>query len=218
VIKTILLNSDLHGPAARMSDYLTPQVDALRRFTLTTPIEEPVLGRAVKVPDGVVECGWFDDVDAMLQAFACRNLADLARPGAAQLWAATENVVVPGPQDPFPPSGVKLTAFVKRAGQYSPEAFQRYWRVEHAPLVPKTPRLRRYVQSHLLLEQYGRGEPICDGTAELWWDTVEDYRASWASEEVQVEQSNDAAKFIGSGPFIFVGKETLVRDSPTSTP
>jgi uncharacterized protein (TIGR02118 family) len=77
---------------------------------------------------------------------------------------------------------VKLTFALRRLPQLDREAFQRYWREQHAPLVEKHREalgIRRYVQVHSLehpaneLLRGSRGAPAeYDGVAELWFDSA----------------------------------------------
>ena len=76
------------------------------------------------------------------------------------------------------------------------EDFQHYWRTQHGPIVPKTPGLRRYVQCHVLPETYQEGPPVYDGVAELWWPDLTSLEKAAESPEFQVEQLNDARKFV----------------------
>ncbi|MBY0280057.1 EthD domain-containing protein [Candidatus Binatia bacterium] len=89
---------------------------------------------------------------------------------------------------------IKLTFCLHRLPSLSRDAFQRYWREQHAPLVARhasTLRIRRYVQMHSLPEgdpvngglRASRGAPQdYDGVAELWWDDLDDLAAATASE------------------------------------
>jgi uncharacterized protein (TIGR02118 family) len=89
--------------------------------------------------------------------------------------------------------------------------FQDYLRTKHAPLVPRTPHLLRYVQCHVLPETYDSdAPPAYDGVAELWWPDVEKFKQSWASPELQVEQLTDARKFVGEGSQSFLAVENRV--------
>ena len=76
---------------------------------------------------------------------------------------------------------VKLIIAVKRHRDFSPERFHQYWRTTHADLLRTNPAskkyIRRYIQCHTLPEEYERGEPAYDGTAEVWFDSVEDVDA-----------------------------------------
>jgi len=73
---------------------------------------------------------------------------------------------------------IKLVIAVKRRADVSPEEFHRYWRTTHADLIRENGAakkyMRRYIQCHTLQEEYERGEPAYDGTAEVWFDSVED--------------------------------------------
>ena len=61
----------------------------------------------------------------------------------------------------------------------SVETFEEYWREHHGPLACKAPGLRRYVQDHPLMRLYGgRDEPLCDGVAEAWFDSLADLERS----------------------------------------
>ena len=80
---------------------------------------------------------------------------------------------------------VKLVFCARRLPHLSREAFQRYWRDTHGPLVRRHApalRIRRYVQLHTLAHpmqdvlRASRGGPEpYDGVAELWWDSLEDF-------------------------------------------
>ena len=75
-------------------------------------------------------------------------------------------------------SVVKLIVAIKRNQRLSPKAFHEHWETQHASLVKGCAAskryVRKYVQCHTLDEEYLRGEPAFDGTAELWFDTIED--------------------------------------------
>jgi len=92
---------------------------------------------------------------------------------SALKWlATTENVVVAGPPIAKNTSLVKGLFLVKRKPGLSVTEFQDYWRNNHAPLVPRTPHLVRYVQCHALPETYeSEYPPAFDGVAELWCRT-----------------------------------------------
>ena len=48
----------------------------------------------------------------------------------------------------------KVITLLKRRPDLSVEAFQEHWRTRQGPLLAKLPGLRRYVQSHALLQGY----------------------------------------------------------------
>jgi len=86
---------------------------------------------------------------------------------------------------------VKVVAFFKRKPGMSVEDFQNYWRTTHANIVKQLPGLRRYVQSHTLLSGYKKGEPVYDGTAELWYDNTDALRGLVNTKEFQATQADE---------------------------
>ena len=123
---------------------------------------------------------------------------------------------------------VKLVFTLRRREGMSREEFQRYWREEHAPLVARhaeTLRIRRYVQVHardtdldaVISASRGSEPGAYDGVAELWWESLEDLMAAYASEAGQVagaELLEDEKRFIelDSSP-LWLGEEHVVIGS-----
>ena len=109
---------------------------------------------------------------------------------------------------------IKLCFCLVRRPELSREAFQDYWRNQHAPLVrAAAPALaiKRYVQSHSVSEPVlqaaaaARGIPVGDGAqafdgiAELWFESIESLSAASATEEGRKHAMillADEAKFI----------------------
>jgi uncharacterized protein (TIGR02118 family) len=104
---------------------------------------------------------------------------------------------------------VKLVFCARRLPHLSRDAFQRYWRETHGPLVRRHAamlRIRRYVQVHTLDHpvndtlREGRGAPEAyDGVAELWWDSLDDLLAGVDSPEGRqagLELYEDEQRFI----------------------
>jgi uncharacterized protein (TIGR02118 family) len=73
---------------------------------------------------------------------------------------------------------IKLIVVIKRTAAMSHTQFHEYWRTPHALKVCSIPAcakyIRRYVQAHTLDSEYAAGDPAYDGTAELWFDSVQD--------------------------------------------
>lgn len=87
----------------------------------------------------------------------------------------------------------KVITLLKRRPGVSVEHFQQYWLQQHAPLAAAMPRLRRYVQSHALVQGYAKGELPYDGISEMWFDTKEDYAAAQEPAFMQrLAQDHDA--------------------------
>jgi uncharacterized protein (TIGR02118 family) len=106
------------------------------------------------------------------------------------------------------PSAVHLIALCRRKPGMSVEAFQDYWREHHGPLACKAPGLRRYVQNHPLLRLYGgRDEPLCDGVAEAWFDSLEELQRSTQTAEVKAVRA-DEPNFMDLSELVFI----LTRD------
>lgn len=104
---------------------------------------------------------------------------------------------------------IKLTFALVRRPELTLEAFQTYWRQNHAPLVASVRevlRIRRYVQLHSAAPQVsadirrsrGGPEPY-DGVAQLWFESFADLAAS-ATEPKAIEAGRllleDERKFI----------------------
>ena len=72
---------------------------------------------------------------------------------------------------------VKIVIFFKRKPGMSVEDFQKHWRTTHADIIVRLPGIRRYVQSHVLASAYRKGEPVCDGVAESYFDDTQAMKA-----------------------------------------
>ena len=103
---------------------------------------------------------------------------------------------------------VKVVALLKAAPGMDRETFGRRWVEEHAPLALRMPRLRGYRINVAIDEQEIEGELPYDGTAELWWDSVEDMRADFESEE-GVFAGEDADSFTVVRQHIYTEEHVL---------
>lgn len=94
---------------------------------------------------------------------------------------------------------IKLVVAVKRHPDMTPEAFHAYWRESHSAKVRAIAAsgryVRRYSQFHTLPEEYAQGEPAYDGTAELWFDSVEDKEAFFSDPDYLAQVQPDEFKF-----------------------
>jgi uncharacterized protein (TIGR02118 family) len=76
---------------------------------------------------------------------------------------------------------IKLIALLKRKPGMTREEFAKRWVEEHTKISSKLPGLRGY-RINIATPQQPEGtteEPIYDGTAELWWDSIGDMEASF---------------------------------------
>ena len=80
---------------------------------------------------------------------------------------------------------IKLVALLKRKPHLTREEFAQRWLMEHIKLSSLMPGLRGYrVNIAVNHQPDGDGiEPIYDGTAELWWDSMEAMEAAFVSKE-----------------------------------
>jgi uncharacterized protein (TIGR02118 family) len=79
---------------------------------------------------------------------------------------------------------VKLIALLKAKPGTSREDFARRWVDGHAPLTLRFKNLKGY-RINVAIEEYQEieGELPYDGTAELWWDSLEEMQEDFASAE-----------------------------------
>jgi uncharacterized protein (TIGR02118 family) len=110
--------------------------------------------------------------------------------------SGVENIVQWGPAHIDLKKILRALWVVCRKPGMSLEAFQDHWRHKHAPLVPRTPSMVRYIQYHVSERQCGAGMPDFDGVAELSWNNLEEYRESWQSYQMQHEQFPDMPNFL----------------------
>ena len=80
---------------------------------------------------------------------------------------------------------IKRFVVLRRKPGMNVEQFRHHWENVHGPLIAKLPKLRRYVQHHVHSEIKDDHEIPIDGIAEIWFDSEEDQKAAYASEEYQ---------------------------------
>jgi uncharacterized protein (TIGR02118 family) len=82
------------------------------------------------------------------------------------------------------PGPVKLIALLKAKPGMTREEFAQRWIDGHAPLTLKFKNLRGY-RINVAIDEYQEieGELPFDGTAELWWDSLEEMQEDFDSSE-----------------------------------
>jgi len=110
---------------------------------------------------------------------------------------------------------IKLIVAVKRRADVSIEQFHEHWRTAHAGLVNENPAtrryVRRYVQCHTVAAEYARGEVAFDGTAELWFDSIEDKDAFFSDPDYVRQIQPDEGRFADMARTVgFVTEEEVV--------
>ena len=91
---------------------------------------------------------------------------------------------------------IKLIALLKRKPGLTREEFADRWLNDHVKLSSKMPGLRGY-RVNIAIDHQPDGdgvEPIYDGTAELWWDSVEAMETAFDSQEGKIA-GEDADQF-----------------------
>ena len=112
---------------------------------------------------------------------------------------------------------IKLIVAIKKHPKMSVEAFQDHWRTNHAALVKNNPAtlkyVRKYVQCHTLPADYQHGDVAFDGTAELWFDTVQDKDAFFTDPDYLKDIQPDESRFADMTQTVFfVTEEENILD------
>ena len=142
---------------------------------------------------------WFADLDAAVDAISDARQGmglgssdpALLGQGSSRWLVAEENVVLDGPGTG---QSKMLFLFHHRPDQTLQDG-QEYWRTQHAELVPRSPGLARYVQSHVLPGNGADEVDGFDGVAELWFADYGQAEVFSASREFRIEQGEDIPKF-----------------------
>jgi uncharacterized protein (TIGR02118 family) len=104
---------------------------------------------------------------------------------------------------------VKLVALLKAAPGLSREQFRLRWVDGHAPFVLRFKNLKGY-RINTAIDEYQEieGELPYDGTAELWWDSLDDMREDFNSPEAEAAVT-DVEEFVALQTLL-VTRETVV--------
>jgi uncharacterized protein (TIGR02118 family) len=109
---------------------------------------------------------------------------------------------------------IKAIYFIKRKPGMALADFREYWLKDHAALVLKVPGLVKYVQSHTMDAGYRKHEPVYDGIASLWYENLDDMRAT-ANTPISRETLADDEKFLDMSKFAFIlTKERVQKENP----
>lgn len=109
---------------------------------------------------------------------------------------------------------LKAVSFFKRKPGMPVEEFQAYWRGSHPAVVVRLPGLRRYVQSHTRLSGYRKGEPICDGIAELWFEDSKAMHVLRGTKEIEAVEADEAVFIDRSTMRMILTEEHVIKDGP----
>jgi uncharacterized protein (TIGR02118 family) len=106
---------------------------------------------------------------------------------------------------------IKLIALLKRKPGISKEEFATRWVNEHTKLSTQLKGLKGY-RINIATERQPAGtgdEPIYDGTAELWWDSIDDMEASF-EEEIGKIAGADADEFCEVRLHIYTEEHNII--------
>ncbi len=104
---------------------------------------------------------------------------------------------------------VKLIALLKAKPGMTRAQFETRWVEEHAPLNLKLKNLKGY-RVNIAIDEHQdiEGELPYDGTAELWWDSLEEMLEDFASPEAKVAGA-DADMFTVSRMHIYTREHVI---------
>jgi uncharacterized protein (TIGR02118 family) len=178
-----------HGPVAS-------KLKGLRRYHQNHVVNRDQLGvkydRGGNDFDGISQL-WFDDVPSMQRAFSGDYMKTLIEDearfiGDLKLITALPHVVIPTPKGmPL----IKRISTLKRRPDVSTETFKNEWFDVHSFLVKRMPQVKGYTQNLAFDRAYGRTKPATpamydempiDGIVELWFSSVADLEAAFASD------------------------------------
>ncbi len=107
---------------------------------------------------------------------------------------------------------VKLIAFLKRKPGISMEEFKRLWVEEHTKISTQLPGVHGYRINIATERQDTDEEKPYDGTAEMWWDSIDDMEASFDT-EIGIAAGADADAFC-SVRFHLYTEEFVIMPGP----
>lgn len=115
---------------------------------------------------------------------------------------------------------IKGLFFARRKPGISPQVFQEYWRTTHADITRPLLHIRHYIQSHTLLASYANpnlpygSDPLYDGMATMWFNSLEERRQGNMSPEAQVAIADQANFTELSARRFLLCNEVIQKDGP----
>lgn len=104
---------------------------------------------------------------------------------------------------------VKLIALLKRKPELTLEAFAQRWLEEHTKLSRELSGLLEYRINIATPQQEGEAEPLYDGTAEMWWESVEAMEEAFQTELGQ-RAGADADTFCAQRVHIYTDENVIL--------
>lgn len=110
---------------------------------------------------------------------------------------------------------IKLIAFLRRKPGMTMEEFKTRWVEEHVKISARMPGLLGYRINIATERQENNADPLFDGTAELWWNSVEDMEAAFAT-EIGIAAGADGDAFTSYRVHLYT-EEFIVVPGPHET-
>ncbi len=160
---------------------------------------------------------WLDSEEAFQEAFTHPiykenpqpDLPNFIHMGQLLRFLTEDHVLLEGPPIFKDTRLSKIIFFLKRKPGMDIEEFRRHWLEVHGAIVLKLPRLRRYVQSHVLPSAYAEGEPLHDGFSYLWFDNDNDLREAFHSLTSWIDLRPSTANFLDQDRLIGLVAEEI---------
>lgn len=183
----------------------------LRLPGLRAYVQNPTLdsGYASGEPfcDGVAET-WWDDLDALRAHRDTDEMTALLAdedhfidPDRRHQLLVREVVITDGQPGP---DAIKQFSWLERRPDLEPAAAQEYWRTDHAAIASRVPGIVRYVQNHVVPEQYRPGRaPAFDGVPIVHMADLGAARAAARSAELAATRA-DEVNFLSGSPLPWV--------------
>jgi uncharacterized protein (TIGR02118 family) len=106
---------------------------------------------------------------------------------------------------------VKLVALLKRKPGISRQAFAKRWLEEHTKISERLPGLLEYRINLATDRQQDDGEAEFDGTAEMWWQSIDAMEAAFAS-DIGRRAGADADEFADVRIHIYTEEHLILRN------
>ena len=115
---------------------------------------------------------------------------------------------------------VKFSFLIRRLPGLSFEAFVDHHKNKHAPLFTSIPEAQQYVRKYIIthaIEAPGFPEPLYDGITEIWFDSLDDFHAFFATENYRTKVHPDEGTFIDlTRVDVMVTNETVITGGQTA--
>jgi uncharacterized protein (TIGR02118 family) len=119
-----------------------------------------------------------------------------------------EHVIIDGPTKA---SMINAVFMVCKLPGLDHRDFFDHWLNEHSKLAAQLPGLRRYIQSHVVLEYLARGTMTHDGWSELWFDDFWSFQHATQSPEWAAMEADGATLFCPQKGIV-IGREYVQKD------